>query len=56
MVPQMGDNITVYTGINKVSGINYPVLVPNLIGLNDAVKVDAKEIAVFAAATDSFSM
>lgn len=56
MVPQMGDNSTVFNEIVKEPGVNYPVLVPNLVGLNNAIKVGAKEIAVFAAATDSFSM
>lgn len=56
MVPQMGDNSTVYNEINKDPAISYPVLVPNLTGLNNAIKVGVQEIAVFAAATDSFSM
>lgn len=56
MVPQMGDNSTVFNEIVKEPGVNYPVLVPNITGLNNAIKVGVKEIAVFAAATDSFSM
>lgn len=35
--------------------MSYPVLVPNLRGLESACKVGVKEIAVFAAASESFS-
>lgn len=36
-VPQMGDNVDVYSSITKKNGISYPVLVPNLKGLQSAV-------------------
>lgn len=36
-VPQMGDNSEVLRGINKVPGISYPVLTPNLKGFEAAV-------------------
>jgi len=56
-VPQMGDNKQVFTGINKKDDISYPVLVPNLKGLEAAVAVDGvKEIAVFGSASDGFSI
>jgi len=45
-----GDDATV---MNRVS---YPVLVPNMRGLDDALQAGAKEIAVFAAASEAFSM
>ena len=35
--------------------ISYPVLVPNLRGLEDALQAGATEIAVFAAASETFS-
>jgi hydroxymethylglutaryl-CoA lyase len=54
-IPQMADHMDVYCGIEKVPGIEYPVLVPNLTGLNDALKVGVKEIAVFGAASETFS-
>lgn len=54
-VPQMGDNSEVYSGIAKVEGISYPVLIPNVKGLEAALKVGVKEIAVFASASDGFS-
>lgn len=51
----MQDNKEVYTSITKIGGIRYPVLVPNLKGLEAAVDVGVKEIAVFASASDGFS-
>ncbi|XP_066140035.1 hydroxymethylglutaryl-CoA lyase, mitochondrial isoform X2 [Euwallacea fornicatus] len=54
-VPQMADNSKVFEGILKKPDISYPVLVPNLKGLEAAVKVGAKEIAVFLSASEGFS-
>lgn len=54
-VPQMADNAEVLEGINKINGISYPVLTPNLKGYEAALKAGAKEVAVFGAASDSFS-
>ncbi|XP_067621482.1 hydroxymethylglutaryl-CoA lyase, mitochondrial [Eurosta solidaginis] len=55
-VPQMGDNTEVLLGIKKKHGVNYPVLTPNLKGFESALAAGATEVAVFAAASDSFSM
>lgn len=44
-VPQMGDNAEVLTGIEKVEGISYPVLTPNLKGFEQALK--AGECIIF---------
>lgn len=55
-VPQMGDNAEVLQGIKKVPGISYPVLTPNLKGFESALKAGAKEVAVFGAASDAFSL
>uniref|UniRef100_A0A6V7HVZ3 hydroxymethylglutaryl-CoA lyase n=1 Tax=Bracon brevicornis TaxID=1563983 RepID=A0A6V7HVZ3_9HYME len=54
-VPQMQDNAEVFSSITKSPGINYPVLVPNLKGLESAMKVGVEEIAVFGAASESFT-
>ncbi|MBU6474687.1 MAG: hydroxymethylglutaryl-CoA lyase [Alphaproteobacteria bacterium] len=54
-VPQMADTDKVYAAINKKSGVSYPVLVPNEKGMETAVTAGVKEIAVFAAASESFS-
>jgi len=55
-VPQMGDNAEVYSRIDKKQNISYPVLTPNLRGLESAMSVGVKEVAVFGAASESFSM
>lgn len=54
-VPQMADHMEVYSNINKANNVSYPVLVPNMIGLENALKVGVKEIAIFGAASDVFS-
>ncbi|KAF9177708.1 hypothetical protein BGZ51_008453 [Haplosporangium sp. Z 767] len=54
-VPQMGDATKVITSIKKNKNINYPCLTPNLKGLDAAIDAGVKEVAVFLAASDSFS-
>lgn len=54
-VPQMADGRDVFKKIQKFSHINYPVLVPNVKGLEAALEVGAKEIAVFMSASEGFS-
>ena len=54
-VPQMADNAQVMAGIARREGASYPVLVPNLKGLDAAAAAGAAEIAVFAAASETFS-
>lgn len=55
-VPQMGDNSRVFKEIQKLKDVNYPVLVPNVTGYESAKKAGVKEIAVFTAASDTFSL
>jgi hydroxymethylglutaryl-CoA lyase len=50
----MGDSSEVYKGITQKEGVTYPVLVPNMKGLEQAMKVGVKEIAVFTAASETF--
>jgi len=50
----MGDSSSVYSGIKKHDNISYTALVPNLKGLEEALKVDVKEIALFTAASETF--
>ena len=50
----MGDSSEVYKGIKKFDNISYTALVPNLKGLEQALKVGVKEIALFTAASESF--
>nr|XP_048280011.1 3-hydroxymethyl-3-methylglutaryl-CoA lyase, cytoplasmic [Myodes glareolus] len=54
-VPQMADHTEVMRGIHQCPGVRYPVLVPNLQGFHHAVAAGATEIAVFGAASESFS-
>jgi hydroxymethylglutaryl-CoA lyase len=54
-VPQMADGAQVLAALPARPGVAYPVLVPNLKGLEAALAAGAKEVAVFAAASESFS-
>ena len=54
-VPQMADTADVLTGIDRRTGVGYPVLVPNMRGFEAAIGAGAAEIAVFAAASETFS-
>jgi isopropylmalate/homocitrate/citramalate synthase len=54
-VPQMGDAAEVFAGITRRPGTRYTALVPNLAGLDRALNAGVAEIAVFAAATETFS-
>ena len=54
-VPKMADTAAVLAGICRRPGVSYPVLVPNMKGLEGALAADAQEIAVFAAASETFS-
>ena len=54
-VPQMADSSEVMKGIDRRDGVSYPVLTPNLQGLTAAIAAGATEVAVFAAASESFS-
>jgi hydroxymethylglutaryl-CoA lyase len=54
-IPQLADAAEVMAGIARRPGTSYPVLVPNLRGLEGALAAGAREVAVFAAASESFS-
>jgi len=54
-VPQMADTDKVLAGIIQKPGVSYPVLVPNEKGMQAALAAGVKEVAVFAAASESFS-
>ncbi|HSN41208.1 MAG TPA: hydroxymethylglutaryl-CoA lyase [Burkholderiales bacterium] len=54
-VPQMADNAQVMAGIRRRPGVAYPVLVPNMKGLEAAIAAGCDEVVVFGAATESFS-
>jgi len=54
-VPQMADTDKVYAAINKNPNISYTALIPNKKGMEAAIASGFKEIAIFAAASESFS-
>lgn len=54
-VPQMADHTEVMMLLRPKPGVAYPVLVPNMKGFEAAAAAGAKEIAVFGAATETFS-
>jgi hydroxymethylglutaryl-CoA lyase len=54
-VPQMADHDEVLRALPRKQGVAYPVLVPNLLGFERAVAAGASEVAVFAAASETFS-
>jgi hydroxymethylglutaryl-CoA lyase len=54
-VPQMRDAADVFAGIARQPGVRYSALVPNLTGLDRAIAAGVSEIAIFAAASDTFS-
>lgn len=54
-VPQMADTDKVFGNIRKKDSVSYPVLVPNEKGMEAAIAARVGEIAVFAAASESFS-
>lgn len=54
-VPQMADTPDVFAGIRRKEGVRYVALTPNAKGLEGALAARADEVAVFAAASESFS-
>ena len=54
-VPQMADTAEVYANIPKDPGVEYPVLVPNLKGLERAMEAGVRSIAIFTAASETFN-
>ncbi len=54
-VPQMADHDAVLRGIRRRPGVAYPVLTPNLKGFDNAIAAGAEEVAVFGAASETFS-
>jgi hydroxymethylglutaryl-CoA lyase len=54
-IPQMADHAEVLQRLRKKPGVSYPVLTPNLKGFEAARDAGAREVAVFAAASEAFS-
>jgi hydroxymethylglutaryl-CoA lyase len=54
-VPQLADAETLFRLLEPRPGVRYPVLVPNIRGLDRALDCGVREIAVFASATETFA-
>ncbi len=54
-VPQMADHDAVMRGVPRRAGLTYSALTPNLQGFEAALAAGADEVAVFGAASESFS-
>lgn len=54
-VPQMADSKDIFLQLKRRPGVTYSALTPNLKGLEDAMSVQVEEVAVFGAASESFS-
>lgn len=58
-VPQMGDNSEVLRALlaspRRRPQVSYPVLTPNLKGFDAAIEAGAQEVAIFGAASETFS-
>ncbi len=54
-IPQLSDASDVMSGITRLATPSYPVLVPNVKGMERALAAGARAIAVFTAASESFT-
>ncbi len=54
-VPQLADAEELLRALPRRPGVRYPVLVPNERGLERAIGVGARDVAVFASASESYS-
>lgn len=54
-VPQMAGSAEIFAQIQRLPGVVYSALTPNLKGLEAALAAGVQEVAVFAAATEAFS-
>ncbi|HET9343527.1 MAG TPA: hydroxymethylglutaryl-CoA lyase [Candidatus Eremiobacteraceae bacterium] len=54
-IPQLADAEDVMRGIERRTGVRYPVLVPNARGMERALAAGAREVSVFTAASETFN-
>ncbi|WP_420839776.1 hydroxymethylglutaryl-CoA lyase [Colwellia maritima] len=54
-VPQMATSTEVFEKLNRKPGVTYAALTPNMRGFEGAMAVNATEVAIFGAASESFS-
>jgi isopropylmalate/homocitrate/citramalate synthase len=54
-IPQLADADDVFRRVRRVPGVRYPVLVPNMRGMERAERAGADAVAVFTAASEAFN-
>ena len=54
-IPQLADAAEVFHSIQRRPGTRYSALVPNMAGLERAIAADVTDVAIFAAASETFS-
>lgn len=54
-IPQLSDASAVMAGIERLPSVQYPVLVPNLKGMERALAAGVRSVAVFTAASEGFT-
>src|SRR6266568_1302088 len=54
-IPQLSDASEVMAGLTRFSTTEYPVLIPNLKGMERALAAGVRSVAVFTAASESFT-
>ncbi|GHE79313.1 hydroxymethylglutaryl-CoA lyase [Thalassotalea profundi] len=54
-VPQMATSTEVFEKLNRLSNVTYAALTPNMQGFEAAMAANASEVAIFGAASESFS-
>lgn len=54
-IPQLSDASAVMAGLTRLPSTSYPVLVPNLKGMERALAAGVRAVAVFTAASESFT-
>ena len=55
-IPRLADAAEVFAGIAMRPAVRYSALVPNLAGLDRAIAAGVREVAIFAAASEGFSL
>ena len=54
-IPQMKNSNLIFKKIKKNKNTNYPLLVPNMKGLHDAIESEVKNICIFTTSSETFS-
>lgn len=55
-VPQLADSIEVLNGINRLNGVNYNALIPNIKGLERAIDAKLEEVVTIMSSSESHNM